>query len=123
MSPARRNAGGEPPPAHLITDSPHGTHLAPEMQRSEAARRYYASALGFAVTDAARLIFTAEDLWKRLPGFSGTICIGVTDVDGFYAEVAGKADVAWPLQTMSYGMREFGIKDCNGYTLAFQAQA
>jgi catechol-2,3-dioxygenase len=74
----------------------------------EVTRSYYASALGFTVTDGAqgsitaekegaRLIFTAEDLWKRESGCSGTIYIGVKDVDGFYEAVAGKAEVAWPL--------------------------
>lgn len=100
----------------------------------EETRRYYASTLGFAVADGAqgtlavekegtRLIFTAEDLWKKEPGCSGTIYIGVKDVDGFYEKVAGKAKAAWPLQAMPYGTREFGIKDCNGYMLAFQGQA
>jgi hypothetical protein len=30
--------------------------------------------------------------------------------------------LAWPLERMPYGIEEFGIVDCNGYTLAF-AQA
>ena len=25
----------------------------------------------------------------------------------------------WPLEAMDYGQTEFGIRDCDGYTLAF----
>jgi uncharacterized glyoxalase superfamily protein PhnB len=99
-----------------------------------ATRRYYASVLDFDVADGAhgtitakkedaRLIFTTGDLWKRETGCSGTFYIGVRDIDRFYEQVAARTDVAWPLQTMSYGSREFGIIDCNGYTLAFQSEA
>ena len=28
-------------------------------------------------------------------------------------------EVRWPIDTFEYGMREFAIRDCNGYTLAF----
>lgn len=49
-----------------------------------ATRDFYGSVLGFTVTDSAegtltveqhggRLIFTTLDLWKRAPGFSGTL--------------------------------------------------
>jgi len=46
----------------------------------------------------------------------------VPDVDAYYATVKDAASVAWPLQDMPYGSREFGVVDCNGYHLAFQQQ-
>lgn len=99
----------------------------------EETREFYQSALGFNVFDSAeetltaekqggRLIFTRKDLWEGSSGFSGTICFTITDADSYFASVQGKVAVAWPIQDMSYGSREFGIKDCNGYHLAFQQQ-
>jgi uncharacterized glyoxalase superfamily protein PhnB len=89
--------------------------------------------LGFAVVDSARssitaekhggkLIFTAQDLWQSGPACSGTIYFTVPDVDACHASISGKVALAWPLQDMPYGSREFGVVDCNGYTLAFQQQ-
>ena len=100
----------------------------------EETREFYRSALGFNVRDTAEgtltaeyhggvLIFTSGDLWKSPPCFSGTIYFTVPDADGYFAAVKNKAAIAWPIQQMSYGSREFGVQDCNGYHLAFQQQA
>ncbi len=96
-------------------------------------RQFYQSALGFNVRDTAdgtltveqqggTLIFTSSNLWESPPGFSGTIYFTVPDADGYFTSVKDKVAVAWPVQDMSYGSREFGVKDCNGYHLAFQQQ-
>ena len=88
------------------------------------------TSLGFTVTDSAegtltveqhggRLIFTTLDLWKRAPGFSGTLYFSLPDVEAFYRQVKDKTPIAWPLQRMAYGSHEFGLVDGNGYTLAF----
>lgn len=100
----------------------------------EETRKFYQSALGFNVHDSAEgtltveqqgetLIFTPADLWDSPPCFSGTIYFTVPDADAYFASVIDKVAVAWPIQDMSYGSREFGIRDCNGYHLAFQQQA
>ena len=95
-------------------------------------RSFYGDVLGFEVSDTAegtltakgpggaRLIFTTLDPWHSPPRCSGTFYFTVDDVDGLCAAVQGKAALAWGLQDMPYGSREFGIKDCNGYALAFQ---
>jgi predicted enzyme related to lactoylglutathione lyase len=96
-----------------------------------ATRDFYASILGFAVSDSAegtltverhggKLIFTALDLWNRPPGLSGTLYFSVPDVEAYYDQIKGETSIAWPLQRMPYGSYEFGVVDCNGYTLAFQ---
>jgi uncharacterized glyoxalase superfamily protein PhnB len=93
-------------------------------------REFYRSVLGFDVADTAedtvtvemaggKLIFTSQDLWQSAPTCSGTIYFVVPDVDSFYVSVKDEATVSWPLQDMSYGSREFGVIDCNGYSLAF----
>ena len=38
-------------------------------------------------------------------------------------EWSGKVEFAWGPEVMEYGMREFGIKDPNGYYLAFTEPA
>lgn len=97
-------------------------------------RQFYQSALGFNVRDTAEntltveqsgsaLVFTSSHPWGSSPGFSGTIYFTVPDVDSYFASVKDKVSVLWPLQDMSYGSREFGVKDCNDYHLAFQQQA
>ena len=100
----------------------------------EETRAFYASVLGFAVSasaegsltaenTAAKLLFTAQDLWESAPVCSGTIYFTVPDVDACFAAVKDQTTLAWPLQDMPYGSREFGVTDCNGYTLAFRQQA
>lgn len=57
------------------------------------------------------------------PACSGTAYFTLADVDDYFARCQQRrAPLAWPLQEMSYGSREFGITDRNGYTLAFQQQ-
>ena len=100
----------------------------------EETRQFYQSALAFNVRDSVggtltaeqyggTLIFTSGDLWKAPPGFSGTIYFTVPDADGYFASIKDKVAVVWPIQDMSYGSREFGIRDCNDYHLAFRQQA
>ena len=97
----------------------------------EETREFYHSVLGFHTMESAqstltvekeggKLIFTTQDLWATGPGFSGTIYFSVADVEGFWNAVKDKTPVAWPIQDMPYGAREFGLRDCNGYLLAFR---
>ncbi len=94
---------------------------------------FYAALPGFSSSAAAQdpllveghgcmLLFTEQDVWKMEPAFSGTLYIAVADVDALWEQVKGATAVAWPLQDMPYGTREFAITDCNGYYLAFQRQ-
>lgn len=100
----------------------------------ERTRAFYTALPGFtvAVSDGdtltvtghgARVVFTAADLWHRAPTLTGTLYFTVADIDACFAQVQGRAQLAWTLQDMPYGAREFGIVDCNGYILAFQQGA
>lgn len=97
----------------------------------EQTRNFYESVLGFSTASTAdstitvskydaRLIFTDRDLWSTNPIFSGTIYLAVADVDRYFSVIKDKTSVAWPLQDMPYGSREFAVTDCNGYLIAFQ---
>ena len=91
-------------------------------------KQLYSDKLGFDARDSdegtctvsegdARLIFTEGDLWKGAPGCTGTLYFHPPDVDSYHAGIKDGVRVLWPLQDMPYGTREFGIEDCNGYTL------
>ena len=48
---------------------------------------------------------------------TGTIYIYVEKVDEIWNLLKDKVEIVYPLEDMGYEMREFGIKDCNGYIL------
>lgn len=98
----------------------------------EETRAFYAEILGFEVSDGPEgtcsvrleggtIVFTEADLWAGHPHCTGTIYFFLADVDRYYRKVRNKAIVLWPLETTAYGTREFGVKDCNEYTIAFAA--
>ncbi len=55
-------------------------------------------------------------------GASASFYMKMDNVDGFYEKLTAKAEIVKELHTTWYGMREFYIKDCNGYILGFAAQ-
>jgi catechol 2,3-dioxygenase-like lactoylglutathione lyase family enzyme len=57
------------------------------------------------------------------PALSGTIYLRVDDVDALAKSVAGQTAFEWGPETMDYGMREFALRDPNGYLIAFSAAA
>jgi len=57
------------------------------------------------------------------PKFTGTLYFDTSGVREFYEQVKDKVEVVWPLERMEYGNLEFGIHDCDGYTLAFAESA
>ena len=95
-----------------------GTFGEPELTWCQVAR------------DDVRLMFTKGDaephdhgdgvLHADVPELSGSIYLDVDDVDGLFAEVgAGLDTVEWEPTTFPHGMREFAVRDCNGYLLMF----
>ena len=55
-------------------------------------------------------------------GASAVFYIRVDDVDKWYETISRKAEVVKQIETTWYGMREFYIKDNNGYILGFATQ-
>ena len=43
----------------------------------------------------------------------------ISDVDGYHAAVAPRANVIMPLKTQFYGMREFAVTDPDGHIITF----
>ena len=46
----------------------------------------------------------------------------VDDVDEFYEKMIENVEIVKDIDTTWYGMREFYIRDCNGYELGFASQ-
>ncbi len=57
------------------------------------------------------------------PICSGTLYVNANDVLALAEELRGYAPFAWGPEVMDYGMREFAVKDPNGYFLAFTEPA
>lgn len=96
----------------------------------EETKSFYSNVLQFDVSDTAEntcsvqkaggtIIFSTGNNLGDSPGMSGTIYLFLPHIDDYFNSVKNHVEVVWPLQDMSYGTREFGIKDCNGYHLAF----
>jgi catechol 2,3-dioxygenase-like lactoylglutathione lyase family enzyme len=102
------------------------------MQKSVA---FYTGVLGFTVAwraandgggencmlqaGAADLLLSTGSHLGDKPQFTGTLYFHMCGVRDFFEKIRHQAQVVWPLETMDYGQLEFGIRDCDGYVLAF----
>lgn len=57
------------------------------------------------------------------PVMSGTLYFHPDDVSALAAEWEGLVEFAWGPEVMEYGMREFAVRDPDGYLLAFTEPA
>jgi uncharacterized glyoxalase superfamily protein PhnB len=64
------------------------------------------------------LLSTGSHLGDK-PQFTGTLYFNLKGVNEFFEAIREKVEIVWPLETMDYGQREFGIRDLDGYVLAF----
>lgn len=103
-----------------------------DMQKSVA---FYTGVFGFTVAwraandgggencmlqaGAANLLLSTGSHLGDRPQFTGTLYFHMSGVREFFERVKSRVEVVWPLETMDYGQTEFGIHDCDGYTLAF----
>ena len=53
------------------------------------------------------------------PVFTGSLYINTDDVDSLWQKLQHTPYIYYGLDNFEYGMREFAIKDCNGYILQF----
>jgi hypothetical protein len=64
------------------------------------------------------LLSTGSHLSDK-PQFTGTLYFNMVVVREFYEQIKNKVEIVWPREMMEYGQLEFGIRDCEGYVLAF----
>jgi uncharacterized glyoxalase superfamily protein PhnB len=69
-----------------------------------------------------RLMLSTGSHLGDKPGFAGTLYFETTGVREFYGQIKDQVEIVWPLESMEYGTLEFGIRDRDGYTLAFAEQ-
>ena len=53
------------------------------------------------------------------PRFTGSIYLDVDNVDELWEILKTRARIVYPIETMVYGVPEFGLLDDNGYQLSF----
>jgi catechol 2,3-dioxygenase-like lactoylglutathione lyase family enzyme len=103
-----------------------------DMQKSG---EFYTDVLGFTVAwratndlggdncmlqaGATNLLLSTGSHLGDTPQFTGTLYFHMAGVREFFERIKNQVEVVWPLEAMDYGQTEFGIKDCDGYTLAF----
>ena len=58
-------------------------------------------------------------LKDRQQGASVLFYVDVEDIDEVYKNLKTHTEIAKELETTWYGMREFYVRDCNGYVLGF----
>jgi len=101
----------------------------------ERAVSFYTNILGFTVcwkapndgggencmltAGAINLLLSTGSHLGNEPRFTGTLYFQMIGVQAFFNKIKDKAAIVWPLETMEYGQKEFGIRDCDGYVLAF----
>jgi catechol 2,3-dioxygenase-like lactoylglutathione lyase family enzyme len=68
---------------------------------------------------AAELLLSTGPHLGDQPVFTGTLYFHMAGVREFFERIKNQVEVVWPLEAMDYGQMEFGIHDCDGYTLAF----
>jgi uncharacterized glyoxalase superfamily protein PhnB len=86
----------------------------------------------FAIVNANNVIISFQEeksikeeygqLNKFTDGGGFTLYIHVTDVNGLYEKIKGKAKIAKEMHKTFYGSTDFAIEDCNGYILTFSQQ-
>jgi uncharacterized glyoxalase superfamily protein PhnB len=70
----------------------------------------------------ARIMFSSFD-GVDTPTLTGQIYLYPDDIDATWAKLKDAVQVVEPLHVTAYDMREFSIRDPNGFTLAFGASA
>jgi catechol 2,3-dioxygenase-like lactoylglutathione lyase family enzyme len=74
--------------------------------------------------DVAIILFTeAAYAQADAPSFSGALYIFPESVDRLADELRGKIPFAWGPHETEFGLREFAIRDPNGYLLIFAEPA
>jgi len=69
------------------------------------------------------LLSDGQHVSFQTPAFSGGLYLFPASVDKLAAELNGKVPFAWGPEDTEFGMREFGVRDPDGYTLIFAERA
>jgi uncharacterized glyoxalase superfamily protein PhnB len=94
--------------------------------------RFYSDVLGFECVnrlegwaamrkDAVEIMISLPNAHEPFekPTLTGSLYFSSDDVDALWEKIKDKATVVYPIENFFYGMREFAIRDNNGYILQF----
>jgi len=83
----------------------------------DAANPFWASLC----KDEVEIMLTARNDHSTLekPVMTGSLYFNLDNVDEAWEQLKEQATVEYPIENFDYGMREFAIRDCNGYLLQF----
>lgn len=112
------------------------TQLIPMLWVSDIERsiQFYVETLGFTRSnynpdagwgiirrDSVAIMLAVPNAHSSFNGaqFTGSLYINTDDVDEMWNSVKDSVKVEYPLQNFEYGMREFAIRDSNGYMIQF----
>jgi uncharacterized glyoxalase superfamily protein PhnB len=76
---------------------------------------------GVVVKDAITIMLTKpnEHAPYAGPQFTGSLYMHMDNVEELWEKLKDGPHIYYGLENFEYGMREFAIKDCNGYILQF----
>ena len=110
----------------------HGVSIVFTTEDIARSVKFYVEQLGFTCTlqleGFARVQLGTADIMLALPdvhrpwegpAFAGSIYLDVDNVDELWELLKTRVRIAYPIETMEYGLREFGVLDDNGYGLNF----
>lgn len=115
------------------------SHITPMLEAKNLAEtiEFYTKTLGFTCVsvwpeagepcwtclkkDSIEIMFTSKNAHSKLEDtlMTGSLYLYAEAVDKFWEELKDKVTVEYPIENFDYGMREFAIRDCNGYLLQF----
>jgi len=94
--------------------------------------RFYSEVLGFSCANRTEgwamlqcglaeitLSLPNEHLPFEKPGFTGSFYFQAENVNSVWEKLRDKVAIVYPIEDFEYGMREFAIRDNNGYILQF----
>ena len=73
------------------------------------------------VKDQIEIMFTTRNAHSRLeqPMMTGSLYFNPDNVDEAWEQLKDQVMIEYPIENFDYGMREFAIRDCNGYLIQF----
>ena len=71
--------------------------------------------------DNVEIMFTARNAHSTIekPVMTGSLYINPNNVDEAWELLKDKVAIEYPIENFDYGMREFAIRDFNGYLIQF----
>src|SRR5581483_8825155 len=115
------------------------TNLIPmlEVKDINETKEYYTTILGFNCEgifpneesptwmslskDAVELMFCTRNCHttSEKPIMTGSLYLYPENIDEVWTAIKDKVEIEYPIEDFDYCMREFAIRDCNGYIIQF----